>query len=325
MAHAIKVSVCIPVYNVEKYIERCARSLFEQTLRDDMEFIFADDCSSDGSVGRIERVLAEYQGKGICCKIVRLPRNGGRVAARLAALRIATGAFVSFCDADDWVEPNCYELLHESICREGSDIAICSYSDVDARGNKKARRLEGVGLSPCEFVRQAFYSPGFSSLWNKMFTRQVACEWLSADIPDLCVGEDLLMNLLAYEQAKSLSWVPIPLYCYQKSENSISSECSRRSVDSALSCIRLIQTRFSIVPKEALDIFRVHALWDVMKCGKYQEDFVRKVVSEYSLNVFSAPRAPLVKRIVLSLARVSVRLATRLIRLVERMRRGIDA
>lgn len=319
------ISVCIPVYMAQNTIVRCARSLFDQTISNKIEFVFVDDRSPDESVNRIEQVLAEYQGQDICCKIIRLPRNGGRVAARLAALRIATGAFVSFCDADDWVEPNCYELLYESICREGSDIAICSYSDVDARGNKKARRLEGVGLLPGEFVRQTFYSPGFSSLWNKMFTRQVACEWLSVNIPDLCVGEDLLMNLLAYEQARSLSWVPIPLYCYQKSENSISSECSRRSVDSALSCIRFIQSRFPIVPKEALDIFRVHVLWDVMKCGKYQEDFVRKVVSEYSLNVFSAPRAPLVKRIVLSLARVSVRLATQLIRLVERMRRGIDA
>ena len=73
----IKVSICIPVYGVEKYIEKCARALFEQTMRDGLEFVFVNDCTPDKSIEILEQVLSEYPHRKAQTKIINLPdRNG---------------------------------------------------------------------------------------------------------------------------------------------------------------------------------------------------------------------------------------------------------
>ena len=86
-----KVSVIIPVYGVEKYIERCARSLFEQTL-DDIEYIFVDDCSPDKSVFILERIIKEYSSRfldeGKKVRIERMPKNCGLPAVRKYGIQL---------------------------------------------------------------------------------------------------------------------------------------------------------------------------------------------------------------------------------------------
>ena len=98
-----KVSVIVPVYGVERYMERCARSLFEQTL-DDIEFIFVDDCSPDRSLDILNEVLEEYVDRQLQTQIVRLDQNGGLPNARKVGLRLATGNYIIHCDSDVWVE-----------------------------------------------------------------------------------------------------------------------------------------------------------------------------------------------------------------------------
>ena len=90
----IKVSVCVPVYGVEKYIERCARSLFEQTMKEGIEFIFVDDCTPDRSMEILERVREEYPERTRQVKIVRHPENQGLTGARNTALKEAEGEFL---------------------------------------------------------------------------------------------------------------------------------------------------------------------------------------------------------------------------------------
>ncbi|MBO5667722.1 MAG: glycosyltransferase family 2 protein, partial [Lentisphaeria bacterium] len=89
----IKVSVCIPVYGVEKYIERCARSLFEQTMRDGIEFIFVNDCTPDKSIEILEQILSEYPHRQEQTKIIHHKQNGGLVAARNTGLAHASGEY----------------------------------------------------------------------------------------------------------------------------------------------------------------------------------------------------------------------------------------
>ena len=85
-----KVSVIVPVYGVEKYIERCARSLFEQTL-DDIEYIFVDDCSPDRSIEILNQVIGEYPGRKDQVQIIHHASNQGLALARQTGLKAATG------------------------------------------------------------------------------------------------------------------------------------------------------------------------------------------------------------------------------------------
>ena len=125
-----KVSVVIPVYNVEKYIERCARSLFEQTL-DSIEYIFVDDCSPDNSIAVMENVLAEYPHRKEQIKIIRHEVNQGPYAARRHALQAATGDYVISCDADDWVDYDLYEKMEKDVLAE-LGMLILKYQESDS-------------------------------------------------------------------------------------------------------------------------------------------------------------------------------------------------
>ncbi|MBR1792919.1 MAG: glycosyltransferase family 2 protein, partial [Bacteroidales bacterium] len=102
------VSVIVPVYNVEKYIGRCAESLMKQTLQN-MEFIFVDDCSPDESIEVLNQVIQRYPNRAHQVKIVRHDRNQGFPFARSSGIKPAEGEYVAHCDSDDWVDTGIYQ------------------------------------------------------------------------------------------------------------------------------------------------------------------------------------------------------------------------
>ena len=119
-----KVSVIIPVYNVEKYMEKCCRSLFGQTL-ENMEFIFVDDCTPDNSISVIESVLQEYPQRKSQVKITHHDKNRGLPSARNTGLGLAQGNYIIHCDSDDWVAPFMYEKMYARAVAENADIVWC--------------------------------------------------------------------------------------------------------------------------------------------------------------------------------------------------------
>jgi len=116
-----KVSVIIPVYGVEKYIERCIRSLFEQTL-DDIEYIFVDDCTPDNSISILRKVLSEYPNREKQVKILHHEKNKGLAQARQTGLKIASGEYIAHCDSDDWVDKDLYKIAHNKAKSESLDV-----------------------------------------------------------------------------------------------------------------------------------------------------------------------------------------------------------
>ena len=120
-----KVSVIITIYNREKYIEDCARSLFEQTL-DDVEFIFVDDASTDNSVMILRELLKNYPKRRSMTKIICLEKNGGRAFARQTGIDNVTGEYVIHVDSDDWVDLDMLEKLYEKAKETYADIVGCN-------------------------------------------------------------------------------------------------------------------------------------------------------------------------------------------------------
>lgn len=118
-----KISICVPIYNVEKYIERSVRSLFIQTYQN-IEYIFVDDCTPDGSVEILESLLRNNSDKSV--KILSHTHNRGLAAARNTAIEHATGEFVVHVDSDDWIEPNTIELLVKRQLDTNADIVSCN-------------------------------------------------------------------------------------------------------------------------------------------------------------------------------------------------------
>ena len=105
----IKVTVAVPVYGVEKYIERCARSLFEQTYRN-IEYVFVNDCTKDNSMTVLHQVILDYPERKGKILIIDHPKNKGLAGARNTAVENATGDFIMWVDSDDYIEKNAVEL-----------------------------------------------------------------------------------------------------------------------------------------------------------------------------------------------------------------------
>ena len=120
------VSICVPIYGVEKYIERCAISLFEQTYKN-IEYIFVNDCTQDNSIDVLKSIIEKYPVRKNCVRIINHERNKGLGAARNTAITNATGMFIMHVDSDDYVEKDIVERLVKKQNENNSDIVTCGY------------------------------------------------------------------------------------------------------------------------------------------------------------------------------------------------------
>lgn len=112
-----KISVIVPVYNAEKYLRECMESVLHQTLSD-LELILVDDGSTDGSPALCDAYAAQDDR----VKVIHKP-NGHAASARNAGLRAASGEYIAFVDADDWISPDMYEKMLQT----GADVTLCDY------------------------------------------------------------------------------------------------------------------------------------------------------------------------------------------------------
>ena len=115
-----KVSIIVPVYNCEKYLPECIASLRRQTLSD-IEMIFVCDASPDDSLS----ILREAERTDARIRVIAFPENRGVSAARNAGLDAAMGAYIGFCDSDDWIEPQMFEQLYAAAQEKDADISFC--------------------------------------------------------------------------------------------------------------------------------------------------------------------------------------------------------
>ena len=171
MNNSVKISVCIPVYGVEKYIERCARSLFEQTLKDGIEFIFVNDCTPDKSIEVLEKVLNEYPHRKDQVKIINHAQNCGLVSARKTSLEHAVGDYIVHCDSDDWCDPNLYEAMYNVAVENDADMVCCSHI-LEYESGKRIFVTVKKSASAGEYI-QKHLQGNFFSLCTKLCKRSI--------------------------------------------------------------------------------------------------------------------------------------------------------
>lgn len=206
-----KVTIIIPVYGVEKYIERCARSLFEQTL-DDLEYLFIDDCTPDISIEVLRQVLDDYPERKPQVVVHHMEQNSGQAAVRTWGMQHATGDYIIHCDSDDWVEPNYCEMMYDAAINENADAVICDYVTTD--GTKVLKRTKGCHSTDKEnLVNAMLLQSDPWSLCNKMFKR-TSCYKADLVYPVGNMGEDMVMTFQLILNANKVAYVPQFLYNY---------------------------------------------------------------------------------------------------------------
>ena len=118
------ISVITPIYNVKPFVSHCVESLMNQTFKD-VEFIFVDDASTDGSIDILGDIIGRYATKMV--KIIHHERNMGLPAARKTGIAVASGEYVYNRDGDAWVEPDILGAMYEAVTKSGADYAYCDY------------------------------------------------------------------------------------------------------------------------------------------------------------------------------------------------------
>lgn len=206
MDYPYKVSVIIPVYGVENYIERCARSLMEQTL-ESIEFLFIDDCSTDCSIEILNQVVDQYPQRKSQVVVHRMEHNSGQAAVRKWGMQNASGEYVIHCDGDDWVSSDMYHLMYEKAKEDNSDIVICDYYLSDGNESVPVRQDKADGLLT-------------GPLWNKLI-RNSLIKCSNIVYPTHNKAEDgALMVQISYF-AHKYSLIHRPLYYYYQNPSSI--------------------------------------------------------------------------------------------------------
>ncbi len=123
----IKVSVIIPIYGVEKYIEKCARSLFDQTLKSNVEFIFVNDCTKDDSINILNNVISEYPSRKDQIIVINHDTNKGLATARKTGLSYSSGTYIVNVDSDDYFESDMLESMYNKAEENNAEIVVADY------------------------------------------------------------------------------------------------------------------------------------------------------------------------------------------------------
>lgn len=215
-----KVSVIIPVFKVEKYIEKCLHSLFSQTL-DDIEFIFIDDGTPDNSIEILKETLKKYPSRLGQIKIIFHTKNLGVAAARTSGIKASTGEYIIHCDPDDYVEQDIYEKLYNKAIETNSDIVTCDHYRISGT-HQTVQHIYYLSCPQDCLVN--WYNKNrngnYSMLWDKLVRRQIIIDNNIYPYENIDFGEDFGCVVRIFYYSKSIVSINEPLYHYNKRESS---------------------------------------------------------------------------------------------------------
>ena len=206
------ISVVVPIYGVEKYIERCAISLMEQTYKD-IEFIFVNDCTQDKSIEKLEQVICKYPQRNV--SIINKARNEGLPQARKTGVIASHGEYVINFDSDDWVEKDCISKMYACALENNSDIVMADYFE-EYVDRQVIRQIPKVS-NPISCINMMLRAQLHSGVWNKMIKRELI---LDVEFPKCNMHEDLVTMVQVFLNAKIISYVYEPFYHYNLSNAS---------------------------------------------------------------------------------------------------------
>lgn len=255
----IKVSIIVPVYNVEKYLAQCLDSLINQTLKE-IEII----CINDGSKDNSTKILTAYAQKDVRIKIIN-QTNQGLSAARNNGISVATGEYIGFVDSDDWVDIDFYEKLYSAGKKYDSDIVAGDFyrEGKFLKSEKLKYRKEELFTKPAEKVAKAFI-PRYNYVWNKIYRREALLN-LNILFPVGMFYEDMFWLIKIIYNMQGFVTVPRTYYHYRKVEGSIVTQKSVKH-----------QQDYFFAEKELFDYMQTHKIPVLMKC-KYGKKEVVKI------------------------------------------------
>lgn len=225
MKNEVEVSIIVPIYNVEKYLQKCIDSILNQTFKN-FELILVDD----GSPDKCPQIADDYASKYPEIISVIHKKNGGVGEARNFGIESAKGKYILIIDSDDYIEPDMVEAMYENIVKYNSDIAICGFKSVSESGNvisvTKENLQTGKSLALKDNKEILLTNP---APWNKMYKRSLFEENKEIRYPSGVWYEDIRVTLKLLTQAKTITYVDKALlnYLWREGSQTNNKNCNR--------------------------------------------------------------------------------------------------
>lgn len=261
------VSILVPVYGVEQYIERCAVSLFEQTY-DNIEYIFVNDATKDNSIRILENVIARYPNRQSAVRIINHPTNKGISAARNTGVANSSGKYLLFVDSDDYIAKEAIEHLTTYAESNHADIVLFDTSVLTNNGT----RIESVEYrEKVEYISHLLQHTAKCAHWNKFYNGDFyrhsgiqACE-------DVHLADDYAVTPRIVHEAQIIAVLHEPLYFYEtRNQSSYVHNLTRAAIESLYRADKVLVDWFRHVPdadtyKDVIDVLPIRSMVSLIK------------------------------------------------------------
>lgn len=275
------ISVVIPVFNVEAYLDKCMASVVQQSYKE-LEIIVVDDGSTDNS----PQICDNWSVKDDRVHVIH-KENGGLSDARNAGLAVATGSYISFVDSDDWLKPQFMETLMRTLKENNADIAECGVLYVDEQDHvlrKRCCQEDKVVKSKIEALCALVKENGiYQTVWNKLYKRDVL-EGILFEKGKY--NEDDFWTYQVFDRAEKLVAISDELYCYlQRNSSIMGGGYQLKRLDSLEARFRRME--YLQKYEQSADFAKAHILYDCMfhfqAALKWLKKPEQKIVIDYVL------------------------------------------
>jgi glycosyltransferase involved in cell wall biosynthesis len=235
-----KVSVLIPVYNVEKFIRRCLESVMNQSLTD-IEIIVVNDFTPDNSMA----IVHELAGVDDRIQIIENEKNRGLMVARQVAYVAAKGDYITFCDSDDTMPKDALKDLYEAAVDSGADIVAGAMEFVSIKGERKYKGNKlSYGSDSIAMYRSMLTGEMNQNLCSKLYKRELLQGYEYVTLEDATCGEDGNLNYQVAEHIKKCVTIDSAVYEYRQNEESTTN--TPRNEKALISIAHLQKLRYDL-------------------------------------------------------------------------------
>lgn len=266
------ISIIIPVYNIEKYIEKAIVSVLNQTCRD-FELLLINDGSTDSSY----EICKKWEEKDNRIKVIS-KENGGVSSARNLGMELAKGEYLFFLDGDDWIREDCLEKLLSHMTPD-VDLVISDYQEVDDEGyrstlNLQHKHFEGM-LTKLDAIQDVYESQIYPKvIWGKLYRKEL---WKNIRFNHMAYSEDTYAMFQVLELTEKIYSVDEPLYFYLQRGGSASHQLKLREYENYLETLYFTYNRaLESYPQLKALPGREYLGYAYILLKKYQQNHQRK-------------------------------------------------
>lgn len=212
------ISIIVPIYNVQNYIERCVKSLFNQSYPN-CEFIFINDCTPDNSIEQLTQTIQEFPAIKDKIQIINKSKNEGLPQARKTGIDIANGEYIIHVDSDDWVEKDYVKLLVQTAINNNADLVWAGYMK-DFSNDMQYQPNRPSNLNNKTIISEILNWQIHSGVWCKLFKKEIY-QKNNIIFTNKNYVEDMVQTIQCVKYAKRIVYLPNCKYHYCYNSNSI--------------------------------------------------------------------------------------------------------